>query len=336
MSYDFQGKDGLREVSTSYGPPGKDDLKEVSTSYGSRGEKNLRDVSRTSYVSRDQENLREVSTSYGSQGDDGLREVSTSYGSQGGRRHDGHPHMHSHNEGNKLLADVFFFRDVLRPGSVITPTIPATTSLPPLLPRHEADSLPFSTERFADIVAMLAPASLGMAAEMRWTLDTCEHPRPLPGERAGCATSLEALAQLPATLLGTRNLRAFSGDMPIDPAGSPAQRGRYNVTAVAKLSESPAAATCHDLTYPYAVFYCHTTNPAATYMVTLVAQDGRAPAMKALAVCHLDTSLWSPRQPFLVAHNLKPGDVAVCHFLSKLSIIWVPAGEQQGGGRDTR
>ncbi|CAN6164194.1 unnamed protein product [Urochloa humidicola] len=139
-----------------------------------------------------------------------------------------------------------------------------------------------------------------------------------------------ALARLPAALLGTRNVRAFSGEMPVDPVGTKAQRGRYNVTAVRSLSESPMVAVCHEVTYPYAVFYCHTINPTAAYLVTLAAEDRASPAMEALAVCHLDTSLWSPRQPFLVAHNLRPGDAAVCHFLSKLSIVWVPADEQQG------
>ncbi|PUZ61074.1 hypothetical protein GQ55_4G241600 [Panicum hallii var. hallii] len=336
-SYGSQGED-LRTISTSFGSQGED-LRTISTSYGSQGE-DLRTIS-TSYGSQG-DDLRTISTSYGSQGED-LRTISTSYGSQGGDlrtisasygfqgdRHD--PHVHNHNSGNKL-ADVFFFHDVLRPGSVITPTIPVTTTLPSLLPRREADSLPFSTARLGDILAMFAPASLTMADEIRTTLDSCEHPRPLPGEKAGCATSLESLARLPAALLGTRDVRAFSGDMPVDPAGTTARRGRYNVTAVRKLSESPVAATCHDLTYPYAVFYCHTTNQVAAYQVTLAAEDGRAPAMEALAVCHLDTSQWTPRQPFLVAHNLKPGDVAVCHFLSKLSIIWVPAGEQ-GGARE--
>ncbi|XP_025810375.1 polygalacturonase-1 non-catalytic subunit beta-like isoform X3 [Panicum hallii] len=351
-SYRSQGED-LRTVSTSYGSQGED-LRAVSTSYGSQGGY-LRTVS-TSYGSEGGD-LRTVSTSYGSQGEDlrtvsasydfqgkDLRTINTSYGSQSedpssmiticdhktGDRHD--PHVHNHNSGNKL-ADVFFFHDVLRPGSVITPTIPVTATLPSLLPRREADSLPFSSARLGDILAMFAPASLTMEDEIRTTLDSCEHPRPLPGEKAGCATSLESLARLPAALLGTRDVRAFSGDMPVDPAGTTARRGRYNVTAVRKLSESPVAATCHDLTYPYAVFYCHTTNQVAAYQVTLAAEDGRAPAMEALAVCHLDTSQWTPRQPFLVAHNLKPGDVAVCHFLSKLSIIWVPAGEQ-GGARE--
>uniref|UniRef100_A0A804LV81 BURP domain-containing protein n=1 Tax=Zea mays TaxID=4577 RepID=A0A804LV81_MAIZE len=306
-------REDSRKATASYGIQDDEDTRKATTSYGIHGE-----------------DPRKATTSYGIQDKEYPRKATTSYGVQGDIHHHDHAAVHIHSSGNKLVADVFFFHDVLRPGSVITPIIPPTITLPPLLPLREADALPFSTGRFADILAMFAPTtSDAMGEEIRSTLDTCENTRPLPGEKAACATSLESLARIPAVLLGTRNVRAFSGDMPTDPAGTSAKRGRYNVTAVQKLSESLTAAACHDLTYPYVVFYCHTTNPAATYLVKLAAQDGGTPDMEALVVCHLDTSLWSPRHPFLVAHSLKPGDDAVvCHFLSKLSIVWVPAGEQ--------
>ncbi|CAN6178354.1 unnamed protein product [Urochloa humidicola] len=223
--------------------------------------------------------------------------------------------------------DIFFFpRDVLRPGSVIMPAIPPTTWLPPLLPRHVADSIPFSAGHFADILAMFAPESHTMAGEMRWALEACERPgERLPGYKAaGCATSLESLAELPMALLRTRNVRAFSPDMAADSADTPARRGRYNVTAVKKLTEeSPVIVTCHDTMYPYAVFFCHTASPTAAYAVTLVSEDGEAPVvMKALAVCHLGRSVQ--------AHGDEPGEAkaGACHFLTKLSVIWVPAGRR--------
>ncbi|XP_020405847.1 uncharacterized protein [Zea mays] len=327
-SYGIQDDEDTRKATTSYGIHGEDPRK-ATTSYGSQDEKGSRKVI-MSYGSNGEDDPRKATTSYGIQDKEYPRKATTSYGVQGDIHHHDHAAVHIHSSGNKLVADVFFFHDVLRPGSVITPIIPPTITLPPLLPLREADALPFSTGRFADILAMFAPTtSDAMGEEIRSTLDTCENTRPLPGEKAACATSLESLARIPAVLLGTRNVRAFSGDMPTDPAGTSAKRGRYNVTAVQKLSESLTAAACHDLTYPYVVFYCHTTNPAATYLVKLAAQDGGTPDMEALVVCHLDTSLWSPRHPFLVAHSLKPGDDAVvCHFLSKLSIVWVPAGEQ--------
>ncbi|CAM0912408.1 unnamed protein product [Alopecurus aequalis] len=333
----------------------EDGIKEVTASYGSMGDK---DGERRFHVHAhnnrnkkiaDGDGIKEVTASYGSIGDkdgerrfsvhahnnrnkkiaeeDGIKEVTVSYGSMGDKDGERRFHVHAHNDRNKKIADVFFFHHMLRPGTMMTPTIPPTSSLPALLPRHIASSIPFSAKRFPDIVAMFAPASLAMAGAMRWTLDTCEYPRPLPGQKAGCATSLESLAELPASLLGTRNVRAFSADMPIEPAGTSALRARYNVTAARKLSKSLDVVTCHDLTYPYAVFYCHTASPTAAYMVKLESEDGAAPAMEVLAVCHLDTSQWNPENPFFKLHGVNPGEVSVCHFLSKLSNVWVRSGD---------
>ncbi|KAL6596610.1 hypothetical protein ACP70R_047253 [Stipagrostis hirtigluma subsp. patula] len=349
VSYGSQGEGGPRKTTMSYGSQGEDNTRKTTVSYGLEAEKWSRKI-KIAYGSHEEGDPRKTTVSYELQGEEKPRKTTVSYGSQGEEdsrkttvsysfKANMPDHDHSNNDGKESLADVFFFPDVLRPGSVITPTIPPTTSLPSLLPRHIAETIPFSTERYTDILEIFAPASSSpaMAGEIRWTLDTCEHPRLLPGEKVGCATSLEALGEIPATLLGTHNVRAFSANMPVDPAGMPARRGSYTMTAVRKLSESLEAVTCHDLVYPYAVFYCHTTHPAATYVVTLATEEdeGGAPAMEVLAVCHLDTSRWSPENQFFVAHNLKPGDVAVCHFLSKLSIIWVPVGEL-GDARDAK
>ncbi|XP_025881857.1 BURP domain-containing protein 11 isoform X9 [Oryza sativa Japonica Group] len=347
----------------------KEDLKEVSVSYGSNVKlSNLfpTGYAHQKYILTSGAGLKEVSVTYGSDGEEEPRKTFSKVGymldkeckksSDVDEGMDHGRHVHAHGNKMQQLADVFFFRDALRPGSVITPTIPPTTSLPAFLPRHVADAIPFSADRFADVLAMFAPASLAMAREIRWALDTCGQRAAalLPGEKAGCATSLESLADLAASLLGTRDVRAFSAaDLPTDAATTPARRGRYNVTSVRELSAmagsgsssssepAPAAVVaCHDLTYPYAVFYCHSTKPTAAYAVTLVAAttgdgDGEGEAaspakMEALAVCHLDTSRWRADNPFFVAHGVKPGEVSVCHFLTKLSIVWVPRHEQGG------
>ncbi|EEC80458.1 hypothetical protein OsI_22663 [Oryza sativa Indica Group] len=354
-------KDGLKEVSVSYGSNGEEDTSKTFAMGGY-----MVDKEREMSLQGQKEGLKEVSVSYGSNDEEETRKIIPMKGYMEDREHEkslqaekGMDHgRHVHAHGNKMqqLADVFFFRDALRPGSVITPTIPPTTSLPAFLPRHVADAIPFSADRFADVLAMFAPASLAMAREIRWALDTCGQRAAalLPGEKAGCATSLESLADLAASLLGTRDVRAFSAaDLPTDAATTPARRGRYNVTSVRELSAmagsgsssssepAPAAVVaCHDLTYPYAVFYCHSTKPTAAYAVTLVAAttgdgDGEGEAaspakMEALAVCHLDTSRWRADNPFFVAHGVKPGEVSVCHFLTKLSIVWVPRHEQGG------
>ncbi|XP_052158213.1 uncharacterized protein LOC127775934 isoform X9 [Oryza glaberrima] len=346
--------EGLKEVSVSYGSNDEEETRKIIPMKGY-----MEDREHEKSLQAEKEELKEVSVSYGHE-----VKLSNLFPTRFGHKNyqhtfEGMDHgRHVHARGNKMqqLADVFFFRDALRPGSVITPTIPPTTSLPAFLPRHVADAIPFSADRFADVLAMFAPASLAMAREIRWALDTCGQRAAalLPGEKAGCATSLESLADLAASLLGTRDVRAFSAaDLPTDAATTPARRGRYNVTSVRELSAmagsgsssssepAPAAVVaCHDLTYPYAVFYCHSTKPTAVYAVTLVAAttgdgDGEGEAaspakMEALAVCHLDTSRWRADNPFFVAHGVKPGEVSVCHFLTKLSIVWVPRHEQGG------
>nr|XP_025881851.1 BURP domain-containing protein 11 isoform X3 [Oryza sativa Japonica Group] len=345
---------GLKEVSVSYGSNDEEETRKIIPMKGY-----MEDREHEKSLQAEKEELKEVSVSYGHE-----VKLSNLFPTRFGHKNYQHTfegmdhgrHVHAHGNKMQQLADVFFFRDALRPGSVITPTIPPTTSLPAFLPRHVADAIPFSADRFADVLAMFAPASLAMAREIRWALDTCGQRAAalLPGEKAGCATSLESLADLAASLLGTRDVRAFSAaDLPTDAATTPARRGRYNVTSVRELSAmagsgsssssepAPAAVVaCHDLTYPYAVFYCHSTKPTAAYAVTLVAAttgdgDGEGEAaspakMEALAVCHLDTSRWRADNPFFVAHGVKPGEVSVCHFLTKLSIVWVPRHEQGG------
>jgi len=349
MSYRSEEEEDPNKATMSYRSEEEEDPNKVTMSYGSKEEEDPNKAT-MSYRSEEEEDPNKVTMSYGSEHEDDPHKATMSYGSQheddektlstgheahiadmGSHHH--HAHAHSHSSNKRQQADVFFFHDMLRPGSIITPSIRPTTSLPRLLPRRVADSIPFSTGRLSDIVAMFMPTTLRMTREIRWTLDTCEHPRTLPGQNAGCATSLESLSELPASLLGTHNVRAFSAaNLPVEAPGTRALRGRYNVTAVRKVSgESSAIVTCHDLTYPYAVYYCHTANPTAAYSVTLASVEdsaGTPATMEALAVCHLDTSKWSPKHPFFELHNLKPGEVTVCHFLTKLSIIWVPGGEQ--------
>lgn len=191
---------------------------------------------------------------------------------------------------------------------------------------------------------MFVPVSLAIADEIRWVLEKCySNPwLPLTGEKnrntSGCATSMEDLVKLPSSLLGTRHVQAFSANMPVEAAAvSEESLRRYAITALHRIvptgssgdGESSEMVTCHDMTYPYVVFYCHMAGPATrAYMVVLVSEvSGSAePAtMEVVSVCHLDMTQWSPKHPFLQEQHAKPGDVEACHFLPKSSIVWVPS-----------
>nr|GMD46036.1 BURP domain protein RD22-like [Ipomoea batatas] len=74
--------------------------------------------------------------------------------------------------------------------------------------------------------------------------------------------------------------------------------------------------------YAYAVFYCHKTQNTEVYEVSLVGADDGA-KVKAVAVCHKDTSAWNPNHLAFQVLKVKPGTVPVCHFLPDDHAVWV-------------
>lgn len=241
---------------------------------------------------------------------------------------DGHDHVRgeSHSHGHFNFANLAFLEDMLIPGSTITPYLLPATSRAPLLHREVADSIPMSTKNFIDILKMFAPASLSMADDIWSTLDVCEQPLTLKGEKRACATSIESMVKFAMSVLGTHDVQAFSSDVPAEGVAS----RRYKVAAARTLTDSTDTMICHGATFPYAVFYCHAVNPTRVYTVTLKSEDGGAHKMEALAVCHLDTSQFDPKK---MPQHVKPGDAAVCHFISRDSVLWAPAAGTQGDGQ---
>ncbi|KAA3471670.1 dehydration-responsive protein RD22-like [Gossypium australe] len=78
---------------------------------------------------------------------------------------------------------------------------------------------------------------------------------------------------------------------------------------------------CHKERYPRAVFLCHSINKTTVYKVPLLGRDGTK--ANVLAVCHKDTSAWSPKHIAFQILKVKPGAVPICHFLAKDTLAWV-------------
>ncbi|XP_015693528.2 BURP domain-containing protein 9-like [Oryza brachyantha] len=235
-------------------------------------------------------------------------------------------HGHGHADFPKGAEDVFFFEDSIAPGIVLTTRILSTRSSPIFLHRDTNDHIPFSMKNLTDILAMFPRASRTMADDIVATLQMCEHPEMVHGEKAGCAASIESFLELVVSLLGTHDVRALSPEAPME--GVPSVR--YTVASATPLttSSSETVLVCHDMPYPYKVFFCHAATPVRAYRMSLVvAGDGRRrpAAMDALAVCHLNTSHWSPDHPFFRLKHVKPGQTTACHFLARGNIMWLPA-----------
>jgi len=178
-----------------------------------------------------------------------------------------------------------------------------------------------------------------MACDMWSTLSLCEHPHEVVGEKKACATSVESMHKFAASALGTNSLHAFSTSIDVPEEGVRSPSHIYKVSAVRAVTAHGAnkdasnTVTCHSMSFPFALFYCHAVNPTRIYEVTLQKDEvGAAPAMsrmpvvvRALAVCHVNTSGFDPTLNYWVKLGLKPGQASVCHFLTRGDVLWTPA-----------
>ncbi|PNX77566.1 hypothetical protein L195_g033534 [Trifolium pratense] len=69
------------------------------------------------------------------------------------------------------------------------------------------------------------------------------------------------------------------------------------------------------------IFYCHKMHATNAYSVPLEGVDGSK--VKAIAVCHTDTSEWNPKHISLQVLKVEPGTVPVCHFIPHGHVVWV-------------
>ncbi|CAN6457712.1 unnamed protein product [Victoria cruziana] len=224
------------------------------------------------------------------------------------------------------LAPLYFLKEDLQPGSKMNVTIMvrpvaihASNGEPTFLPRRQAQAIPFSTSNFTTILQMFSidPHS-DHASLIRQTLDFCEMPA-AKGEVRRCATSLESMVDFAVGEFGTNAIHAVVTSV-VNGEEEAAVR-TYKVDVGREWMMSRKVVTCHNLVFPYAVFYCHSLSGTKTYMVPLVAEDGGR--VNAIALCHFDTSNWHPRHASFRVLGVKPGTVPICHFILK-DLAWVP------------
>ncbi|KAJ4957772.1 hypothetical protein NE237_024883 [Protea cynaroides] len=185
------------------------------------------------------------------------------------------------------------------------------------LPGQEAELIPFSSNKFSDILQRFSIIPRSKEAQvMKSTIKECEEPA-VVGEDRYCAASLESMVDFSTSRLGTNNIQAVSTEVDKEET----QKQKYTITtrAVKKIG-SDKAVVCHDEPYVYTVFYCHTTTSARAYKVALVGADGTK--ANAVAVCHTDTANWNPKHLAFEVLKVKPG-ATVCHFLRGAQVVWV-------------
>ncbi|XP_034592434.2 BURP domain-containing protein 10 [Setaria viridis] len=245
-----------------------------------------------------------------------------------------------HNWAHLIASEKLLYPETtFTPGSKINLYIDRAAALHSAWLRPDsADSIPISRKNFNDIVTMSAPVSNSMAHGMWSTLSSCEHPREVAGEQKACVASVESMHGFAASALRTNDLRALSTSLDVPEEGISSPSHMYRVAAVRVVTAGgakPAAVdtvTCHSMSFPFALFYCHAVNPTRIYEVTLQKEETaavpapRRPAVvRALAVCHVNTSGFDPTLKYWVKLGVKPGEAPVCHFLTRGDVLWAPA-----------
>ncbi|ONI34344.1 hypothetical protein PRUPE_1G476500 [Prunus persica] len=215
---------------------------------------------------------------------------------------------------------IFFFEKDMRPGATMKFQFPRNSNTATFLPRESAQSIPFSSNKLPEIFNHFSVKPTSVEAKtIKQTIEECEAPG-TKGEEKYCATSLESMVDFSTSKLGTRNVEAVSTE--VLEKGATMSMHNYTTMPGLKKLAGDKVVVCHKENYPYAVFFCHAIKQTAAYVLSLKGDDGEK--VKAVTICHLDTSEWNPEHLSFQILNVKPGTVPICHFISTDAIAWVP------------
>ncbi|XP_050221140.1 BURP domain protein RD22-like [Mercurialis annua] len=186
------------------------------------------------------------------------------------------------------------------------------------LPRQVSDSIPFSSDKLPEILNMFSVKPKTVEAEtITNALEDCEVPK-IKGEDKYCATSLESLVDFVVSKLGHR-VKVVSTEIKTKNSTKKKLEKFKILEGIKMIGEKQVV--CHKLGYAYAVFMCHTIDPTQAYMVPLMGSDGSK--VDGVAVCHMDSSDWSPEHYVFQQLKVKPG-ASICHFLNSTdALVWI-------------
>lgn len=212
-----------------------------------------------------------------------------------------------------------FFRErSLRKGTVM-PMPDIRDVMPPrsFLPRSIASKIPFSAAAVDGIFHILPDTAMGKSVVS--TVADCER-APSRGETKRCAASAEDMIDFAVAVLGddieVRSTATTKGSKQNVLIGD--VRGVNG----GKVTQS---VSCHQSLFPYLVYYCHSVPRVRVYVADILAVDTKEKINQGVAICHLDTSDWSPSHGAFVALGPGPGKIEVCHWIFEGDMTWTVA-----------
>ncbi|KAM1147240.1 hypothetical protein ACFX19_039675 [Malus domestica] len=215
----------------------------------------------------------------------------------------------------------FFRESMLRQGNVmVMPDIRDRMPERSFLPRGILSKLPFSTLRMSEIKEIFhAPENSAMERVLTNALAECERD-PSTGETKRCVGSVEDMIDFAVSVLDrnvvVRTTENVSGSKRKVMIGAVSGINSGNITK---------SVSCHQSLYPYLLYYCHSVPRVRVYEADILDVESKSKINHGVAICHIDTSSWSPGHGAFVALGSSPGKIEVCHWIFENDMTWTSA-----------
>ncbi|MBA0556223.1 hypothetical protein Golob_026340 [Gossypium lobatum] len=208
----------------------------------------------------------------------------------------------------------FFRESVLKQGNVmVMPDIRDKMPRRSFLPRGILSKLPFSTSHLSELRNIFGASMEGMLEN---ALTECERPASR-GETKRCVGSVEDMIDFATSVLGhsvtvrtTENVKGSRQEIMI---------GEVKGINGGEVTKS---VSCHQSLYPYLLYYCHSVPKVRVYEAEILDVTSKSKINHGVAICHLDTSAWSPTHGAFLALGSGPGQIEVCHWIFENDMTW--------------
>lgn len=223
---------------------------------------------------------------------------------------------------NKWVEPGKFFRESMLKKGTVMPMPDIKDKMPErsFLPRTIVSKLPFSSSKINELKKLFhAGDNSSMESIIKDTLSECER-APSPGETKRCVGSVEDMIDFATSVLG-RHVAVRTTEN-TDGSKKKIMIGSIKGINGGKVTKS---VSCHQSLYPYLLYYCHSVPKVRVYEADILDPKNKSKLNHGVAICHLDTSVWSPTHGAFLALGSSPGKIEVCHWIFENDMTWTIA-----------
>ncbi|KAL3628711.1 Polygalacturonase 1 beta-like protein 3 [Castilleja foliolosa] len=223
---------------------------------------------------------------------------------------------------NRVVEQGKFFRESMLKEGTITkmPNIRDWMPKRSFLPRSIMSRLPFSSDEIVELKRTFrAEDNSTMEHVLVNALTECER-EPSPGETKRCVGSAEDMIDFVVSVMGRDVVvRTTEG---VEGSGREVVIGKVKGVNGGRVTK---AVSCHQSLYPYLLYYCHSVPKVRVYLADILDVESKERINHGVAICHVDTSAWSPSHAAFVALGSSPGLIEVCHWIFENDMTWTSA-----------